>query len=30
MPPTVEPYAPTLPYLYFEGDGHHNWVRAEW
>lgn len=29
-PPTVEPYAPTLPYLYFEGDGHHNWFRAEW
>ncbi len=29
-PPTVEPYAPTLPYLFFEGDGYHNWFRAEW
>lgn len=29
-PPIVEPYAPTLPYLFFEGDGYHNWFRAEW
>lgn len=29
-PPTVEPYAPSLPYLFFEGDGYHNWFRAEW
>ena len=29
-PPTIEPYAPTLPYLFFEGDGYHNWFRAEW
>lgn len=30
QPPTIEPYAPTLPYLFFEGDGYHNWFRAEW
>ncbi len=29
-PPTLEPYAPTLPYLFFEGDGYHGWFRAEW
>lgn len=29
-PPTVEPYAPTLPYLFFEGDGYHNWFKSEW
>lgn len=29
-PPVVEPYAPSLPYLFFEGDGRHNWFRAEW
>lgn len=29
-PPTVTPYAPSLPYLFFEGDGYHNWFRAEW
>jgi len=29
-PPTHEIYAPTLPYLFFEGDGQHNWFRAEW
>lgn len=29
-PPTLEPYAPTLPYLFFDGDGEHNWFRAEW
>ena len=29
-PPTLEPYAPTVPYLFFEGDGHHGWFRAEW
>ena len=27
-PPTLEPYAPTLPYLFFEGDGYHGWFRA--
>lgn len=29
-PPTLEPYAPTLPYYFYEGDGYHNWFRAEW
>ncbi|MCM1059443.1 MAG: hypothetical protein NC452_04040 [Eubacterium sp.] len=29
-PPTVEPYAPSLPYYFYEGDGYHNWFRAEW
>ena len=29
-PPTMEPYAPTLPYLFYSGDGSHNWFRAEW
>lgn len=29
-PPTLEPYAPTVPYLFFEGDGYHGWFRAEW
>lgn len=29
-PPTLEPYAPSLPYYFFEGDGYHNWFRAEW
>lgn len=29
-PPTLEPYAPTLPYLFFEGDGYHGWFRAKW
>jgi spore germination cell wall hydrolase CwlJ-like protein len=28
--PTFEPYAATLPYLFFDGDGCHNWYRAEW
>lgn len=30
QPPMLEPYAPTLPYLFFDGDGQHNWFRAEW
>lgn len=29
-PPTVEPYAPSLLYYFYEGDGYHNWFRAEW
>ena len=29
-PPTIELYAPTLPYLYFDGDGKNNWFRATW
>lgn len=29
-PPVVEPYASSLPYFFFEGDGCHNWFRAEW
>lgn len=29
-PPTLEPYAPTLPYLFYEGDGYHNWFREKW
>lgn len=29
-PPTLEPYAPTAPYYYFDGDGRHNWYREEW
>lgn len=29
-PPTLEPYAMTLPYLFFDGDGRHNWYREEW
>ncbi|MCM1330852.1 MAG: hypothetical protein NC253_15635 [Ruminococcus sp.] len=29
-PPTLEPYAPTAPYLFYTGDGEHNWFRAEW
>lgn len=30
QPPTLEPYAPTAPYYFFEGDGRHNWYREEW
>jgi hypothetical protein len=29
-PPTLYPYAPTAPYLFFSGDGSHNWFREEW
>jgi hypothetical protein len=29
-PPTHELYAPTAPYFFFDGDGRHNWFRAEW
>jgi hypothetical protein len=29
-PPTMEPYAPTKPYHYFDGDGRHNWFREGW
>ena len=29
-PPTMEPYAKALPYLYFDGDGRTNWFRGEW
>lgn len=29
-PPTMKPYAPTTPYLFYSGDGSHNWFRAEW
>ena len=31
-PPTLEPYAPTAPYYFFDGDktGLHNWFREEW
>lgn len=29
-PPVVEPYAPSLPYFFYEGDGRHNWFRAGW
>lgn len=29
-PPIVPPYAPSLPYYFYEGDGYHNWFRAEW
>jgi len=28
--PTYPPYATTTHYLYFEGDGRHNWFRDEW
>jgi len=27
-PPTLEPYAPTLPYFYFDGGNGHNWFRG--
>ncbi len=30
LPPTLEPYAVSLPYYFYEGDGQHNWFRAEW
>jgi len=30
QPPIYEPYAKTTPYLFFEGDGRHNWYRGEW
>lgn len=26
----LEPYAKTSKYLYFNGDGKHNWYREEW
>ncbi len=26
----LEPYAKTSGYLYFNGDGKHNWFREEW
>lgn len=29
-PPTMAPYAQTAPYLFFDGDGTHNWFREEW
>jgi hypothetical protein len=29
-PPTFAPYAKTTPYLFFEGDGWHNWYREDW
>ena len=29
-PPTMEPYAPTAPYYFFDGDGTNNWFREEW
>ena len=29
-PPTLYPYANTLPYYYFEGDGSHNWFRGSY
>ena len=29
-PPTVDPYAPATPYYFYNGDGLHNWFRAEW
>lgn len=29
-PPTMEPYAPSTPYLFFDGDGRHNWFREGW
>ena len=29
-PPTHEIYAPTLPYLFFDGDGKNNWFREAW
>ena len=29
-PPMLEPYATMLPYLFFDGDGSHNWYRSEW
>lgn len=29
-PPTMKPYAPTVPYLFYTGDGYHNWFREEW
>ena len=29
-PPTLYPFAPTLPYFFFCGDGTHNWFRAQW
>jgi len=29
-PPTLYPFAPSVPYFYFWGDGRHNWFREEW
>ena len=29
-PPTHSTYAPTAPYLFFDGDGQHNWFRGTW
>jgi len=29
-PKTLYPYAPTLPYYFFRGDGRNNWFRLEW
>jgi hypothetical protein len=29
-PPTLEPYATTLPYYFFDGDGRSNWFRKAW
>jgi hypothetical protein len=30
VPPMLAPYATATPYLFFRGDGLHNWFRAEW
>jgi hypothetical protein len=30
LPPTLQPYAQSSPYLYFDGDGKHNWFRGKW